>query len=276
MKRIILAMALWGCGGDRAAQPSSDACSTTCDDRCVDLSNDVFNCGSCGRTCVIGRAEAACVEGECQLGSCETGFADCDANMANGCELEIACQAGDACQTSCGSQGTAGCANPCTPTCELPTESCNLIDDDCNGVCDEGAMARCRVGVHRAYGANGHYYTPDPNDATNQGYGIEALNYYHLYASQSADLQPFFRCSRSNGKPFYTTDTGCEMVPGAGILAQIGFIAPQQECGAVPLHRLYNPGAGANFYTVSDSEKDYAVTIGYQYEFVAGYVWLAP
>jgi uncharacterized protein DUF5648 len=274
-------MGLMACGtdpaGDDAESSGGEACAsgTVCDGRCVDLQTDPLNCGSCGRSCVIGRAQAACSAGECTLASCETGFADCDGDLGNGCELEIDCQTGDSCATSCNSQGTLSCVDPCAPVCELPVESCNAIDDDCNGSCDEGPVAACRVAVHRAYGPNGHYYTTDPNDATSQGYTIEAMNFFHLYGAAAADLRPFFRCSKASGNPFYTTDTACEML--GGVLATVGFIAPQPECGAVPLYRTLNAAANAHFYTVSASERDYAVgTLGFQDQGIAGYVWLAP
>lgn len=273
--RALVWVALAACASspDETVGPTEAECTgTVCDGHCVDLASDPFNCGSCARTCVIGNAEAGCTAGECELTSCELGTADCDGDIGNGCELSIDCVSGDSCATSCGSTGTLSCADPCAPSCELPAESCNVVDDDCNEACDDGPMAGCRVGVHRAFGPNGHYYTTDPNDATSQGYTIEVMNFFHLYASAAADLRPLFRCSKANGKPFYSTDTACEML--GGVLATVGFIAPVAECGAVPLYRVYHPVAGAHFYTVSAAEKDNAVAnLGYQDQGIAGYVW---
>jgi hypothetical protein len=262
-----------GAGGEGG----SDACAASlCEGSCVDdLDADPDNCGACGRTCVIPRAGAACISGECALSSCDTGWADCDGDLANGCEVDNACQEGSACPTSCGSSGTTSCADVCAPTCELPVEACNALDDDCDGACDNGAIAGCRVGVHRAYGANGHYYTTDPNDATSQGYNVEVLDYFHLYTTAVADLRPLFRCSKANGKPFLTTATDCEMMGGP--LATVGFIAPTQSCGSVPLYRLLNTAAGAHFYTLSATERDNAViNLGFADQGIAGYAWQAP
>ncbi len=47
------------------------------------------------------------------------------------------------CETSCGSTGTQACTASCEPigACEPPAEVCNGVDDDCDGIVDEGALA---------------------------------------------------------------------------------------------------------------------------------------
>ena len=90
-------------------------------DEDVALSTDTSNCGRCGRVCRSPRAVGSCLEGVCTLGTCETGYYDLDGSEANGCEYRC----------------TLG-----TP----PFETCNLRDDDCDGVADEGnpgAGLRC-------------------------------------------------------------------------------------------------------------------------------------
>lgn len=50
-------------------------------------------------------------------------------------------------------------------------------------------------------------------------------------------------------------------------------IYTKSEDGAVPLYRLYNPGAKDHFYTVDASERTYASqTLGYIEEGITGYV----
>ncbi len=50
-----------------------------------------------------------------------------------------------ACFTSCGSAGTGECTMDCQSPgpedCTPPAESCNLVDDDCDGIVDEGVIA---------------------------------------------------------------------------------------------------------------------------------------
>jgi hypothetical protein len=238
----------------------------------ADLETDPQNCGACGRTCVIPAGDAACVAGECALGSCATGFADCDADVDNGCEHPIACDEGDACPTSCNSTGALSCADVCAPACANPAEACNAIDDDCDGVCDNGPVAGCRDGVLRASGAKGHFYGLEESEATGQGYTIEALDYFFLYTGAAADLRPLFRCVKANGAMVLTTDTACETL--GYVQATVGFIAPVEECGAIPLYRLHHAASDNHFYTTSAGERDNAITAyGYVDQGIAGYVW---
>ncbi len=253
---------------------SCDAGTVACDGACVDLDADPNNCGQCGRTCILTDGEAACAAGECALDSCDVGFADCDGELANGCETMVSCQSGDGCTTACDSLGTLDCADACNPTCVLPAESCNLIDDDCNDLCDDGAIAGCRVGVHRANGPNGHFYSTDEQEAGAGGNTIESLNYFYLYAGDTGDTRPFFRCNKGGGKFFMTTSTDCEAT-GAPVLT-VGFISATEQCGATPLYRLQSPSA-THFYTVSAPERDNAINnLGFADEGIAGWVWASP
>jgi uncharacterized protein DUF5648 len=250
------------------------AAGSECDGTCVDLANDPTNCGMCGRTCVLQHGQAVCSGGDCALGACDTGYADCNADLADGCELLVTCVDGDACATSCQSQGTLDCADACTPSCVAPAESCNAADDDCNAACDEGPVPGCRVGVHRAYNnALGHFFTTDQAEAAQWGQ-VEALNFFYLYGAATSDLRPFFRCGKPNGTYFLSTSTDCEMTGGP--LLTVGFIAPVAHCDAVPLYRIYHGPNNWHFYTTSLGERDAAIAAGWSDQGIAGYVWGAP
>jgi hypothetical protein len=82
----------------------------TCD---ADLQNSPSNCGGCGVVCSFDGAYPKCVEGACHIDQCADGFLDIDKNEANGCEY--------ACSKTNGS-----------------VEICDNIDNDCNGVVDNG------------------------------------------------------------------------------------------------------------------------------------------
>lgn len=237
--------------------PPECAPLTPCGVQCVDLADDPANCGQCGISCVIPRATAACDAGQCALGECDDGWFDCDEDLYNGCEQQLA--PGQVCGLVC---------KPDKP------EACNLFDDNCDGQCDEGALPGCRQPVHRASSPTlGHFYTTDPAEAMSGDFTPEFLDYYYLYTNPGPGLVPFYRCLKGDGRRFYTTSGTCE---NAGpVEGALGHIATDPQCGAVPLFRLY--GASDHFYTTSEAERDNAVAMyGYKYEAVAGYVWPAP
>lgn len=250
-----------------------------CDGTCVDLDVDPQNCGACGSTCVVPHAGSTCAGGVCGSGTCEPGWADCDADALTGCEHEVTCSEGGACPTACGSTGALSCADPCSPVCASPAEACNAVDDDCDAECDEGAIAGCRVAVHRAYnGTSGHLFTTDLAEAT--AWGLEVQAFFYLYADATADLRPFFRCPKPSGSVFFTDSNDCELT-GAPT-STLGFIAPAPmaseppTCGAIPLYRIAHAPNGWHFYTTSLAERDSALASGWSDEGVAGYVWAAP
>jgi len=74
---------------------------------------DPENCGACGVRCGFANAGARCVDAVCALATCEPGFANADGVDANGCEAR--------CLVS--GEGV---------------EQCDEIDNDCNGVVDDG------------------------------------------------------------------------------------------------------------------------------------------
>ncbi len=240
---------------------------------CVDFQTDAANCGDCGITCVVPNAASMCIFGACEVGSCDNGWGDCDGLPANGCETQNGCAAGEACTTECGSQGVTACEG-CDAVCQLPAETCNAVDDDCNGSCDEGAMAGCRESVHRANGPNGHYYTNVLAETTQASRFLESQDYWWMYTQQHEGLTALHRCDIGGGNTFLTTSNTCE---GAGSIADtLGYLSPTQTCGATALYRLRSP-AGRHFYTVSATERDNAVNnLSYVAEGSPGFVWLGP
>jgi hypothetical protein len=264
---------------EEAPQPPISCVSgVPCERECVDTAQDVRNCGGCGRTCVAINAEPACVSGACTLGRCAQGFADCDHAVLNGCERLIDCAEGASCATACGAQGTLSCADPCAPVCVALPERCNGVDDDCNAACDEGGIAGCRVGVHRASGGNGHLFTTNLAAANSWG-TLEAANYVHLSADATADLRPFFTCPKANGNAFLSFSNDCD---GTGAPSgTLGFIAPapvagaSPTCGAVPLYHLHLDAQNWDFYTLSTAEVASATAAGWVQRGIVGYVWTA-
>ncbi|MCK6456042.1 MAG: Ig-like domain-containing protein [Phycisphaerae bacterium] len=50
----------------------------------------VTDCGACGVSCSLANATESCATGTCVIVTCDIGYADCDANHANGCEVSHA------------------------------------------------------------------------------------------------------------------------------------------------------------------------------------------
>lgn len=246
---------------------SCTAPEIACGVLCSDIQTDPANCGGCGRTCVIPNAEAGCALGECTVATCDLGFSDPNGDPLDGCEMEgDACIPGGACTTSCGTTGASVCAGT-MQSCTPPAETCNLVDDDCDGTCDSAA---CRVGVHRSSGNGGHFYTLDLAESMSAGYNLERANYYALAREAAPGTMPFHRCLKPTGLRFYTTSPTCE---GGGTLEGIlGHIATSETCGGTALYRLFR--GNNHFYTTSALERDNAVNnLDYRFERIAGYVW---
>jgi hypothetical protein len=103
--------------------PTLETCNTM-DDDCdgtvdngYDLMNDVRNCGSCGHVCSFPHAVSACMAGTCVVAACAGGYVNLDMSTTN----------------------PNGCEYMCSRT--SATESCNGVDDNCNGMTDEGVTA---------------------------------------------------------------------------------------------------------------------------------------
>ena len=259
-----------------SATCSPEACvGTCCDGVCVDTFTDPDNCGACGITCLADNASTTCEVGACALDVCDEGWGDCDGDEATGCEAEVACEPGSACATECGSVGATWCGDPCAPTCLTLDETCNGLDDDCDGGCDEGAIPGCRGGVYRSHGAIGHVYGRDEGELGTLGQTLERSDYFFVYESEATDLVPLYRCIKPNGLRLLTRSGTCE--GGGELELLIGYVAAVERCGATPLYRLYSAGGQNHFYTLSATERDNAVSAyGYAYESIAACVWSAP
>jgi Sulfatase-modifying factor enzyme 1/Putative metal-binding motif len=84
-------------------------------DEGFDFMNDLANCGGCNKACQFPFATASCTNGVCSMGACLPGFYDRDPNVP-------------------------GCETACTKT-NNGVEICDGLDNDCNGVIDDGLGA---------------------------------------------------------------------------------------------------------------------------------------
>jgi hypothetical protein len=76
------------------------------------------NCTGCGDACSIANGVAACGSGGCEVGTCNTGWENCDGSVVTGCEANLNSE------TSCGS-----CGNVCTSTQRCSKGTCTPLGD---------------------------------------------------------------------------------------------------------------------------------------------------
>lgn len=151
------------------AGPGSPGCAAgqiACDGVCVSVNDPLYGCGdpSC-KPCPSGHSTMACAAKKCVVSACDKGYADCNANAADGCETDLSKA------TSCGScNAVCGAANPlcapagpsfqctngctpiaplaCGPECVDPLSSTNHCGG-CNQKCPDVANSTttCTTGV---------------------------------------------------------------------------------------------------------------------------------
>ncbi len=148
-------------------------CNNTPGDGCeANLLSDLKNCGACAKPCQSANATAACMGGQCMFGMCNPGFADCDNNPGDGCEVNLQSDVNNCggCGQGCGIPNATSiclagqCAiGACTPGlsncdgdlgngCEKDTSSDPANCGGCGNVCPNAnnatvgcAMSMCAI-----------------------------------------------------------------------------------------------------------------------------------
>jgi hypothetical protein len=133
----------------------------------AELRSDPRNCGACGRVCDLPHASSTCAAARCAIVMCDTGFADCNGDPADGCEVNLqsdvshcgacrnvctvaggtpACVAG-ACGLATCSAGRSDCDRSATNGCEVDLNADPRNCGGCGTACDvPGATAACVSG----------------------------------------------------------------------------------------------------------------------------------
>ena len=245
-----------------------------CGRQCVSTATDVENCGACGITCIVPNGSPRCTDGLCAIDTCTPPFEDRDGDADNGCEYVDMCEAGAPCDTACGTVGQIACDGG-DGSCVPPAEVCNGVDDDCNGRCDDGTPADCRVSIGRTFGPDGHAYSDDVRPLVEDGFRVESGEYFFLYQNPSQGMRPVHLCRKPDGSYLLSSDNDCSI--GRAPRRTIGFWSPSPLCNSQPLYRLYKADINNHFYTLSAAERDRAINeLGYQSEGIAGHVWRGP
>lgn len=128
------------CGLRGAFRACGNGCGigqTLCGMSCVDLQISALNCGACGNSCGNpANGTASCAAGGCTV-TCDRGFANCDGNLANGCEVQL-----DSNSMHCGACGRM-CPGLPNGQNVCSASTCNLICNAGFGNCDMNAANGC-------------------------------------------------------------------------------------------------------------------------------------
>ena len=133
---------------------------TCCAMLCIDTQASLQNCGKCGNACVAAaNAKVNCDKGKCAFAGCEAGWDDCNLDLKDGCEHDLAagackCKPGatKACYNGRANTLNVGICKGGTSTCDssgikwgkcagevlpLPEVCGDNVDDDCSGKLDD-------------------------------------------------------------------------------------------------------------------------------------------
>ncbi len=126
----------------------------------VDTRSSLAHCGACGRTCAPPNATAACAMGVCAVSACAGAFADCNGNVADGCEVDTATAVSHcgACGRACPARPNAfpGClGGACVASCVAGFQDCDAVEGNGCEVDTRATLAHCG-GCGRACATRAH------------------------------------------------------------------------------------------------------------------------
>jgi hypothetical protein len=229
----------------------------------VSTSDDLANCGGCGVVCAPRRAASStCAMGVCRVVACNTGFADCDGDASNGCEVDTntnaahcgtcptACTGGGACvagrcQISSCATGTADCSTgvggcetnvtsdtnncgACGNVCSLPNATSSCVASAC-------AVATCAPGFGNCDGRSDNGCEADVRTSLTQCGGCGMLCApAHATAACAAGVCGIARCDDGFGNCDGNAANGCEteLATSAGNCGACGSACAAQNATA--------------------------------------------
>ena len=170
-------------------------CNGNAADGCeANLGSSTTNCGSCGTACTLANARAACSSGGCTIAACNAGFADCNGNPADGCEVDL-------------TTTTSACGT-CSNICNVPhsTPSCAGV---AGGTC---GIAACATGYGNCDGTTSNGCEVNLNTSvTNCGACGTACTLANALNTCTTGTCTIRSCNAGYGNCDGTTSNGCEV-----------------------------------------------------------------
>ncbi|MDD9965051.1 MAG: hypothetical protein OXR73_02415 [Myxococcales bacterium] len=195
----------------RDCDPGYHDCDDDPENGCETQLGSVRHCGDCDDACdELDNAVADCIDGECGVGKCVTGYGDCDKDPENGCETELVTL------DDCGQCGR-GC-NPDKATGGCETGECVIVAceggyHDCNGLAEDGCEADLETVSH--CGACGAECAPPNTErarCTGASEGARCLVDHTCPAEAEGcvDDSPYTGCSGGYADCDGDPENGCE------------------------------------------------------------------
>jgi hypothetical protein len=203
-----------------ACDPGWQVCKSdplVCD---TNTDSDETHCGDCGTECPGGpQATPRCVNAACEL-KCDPGFADCDKNPDNGCEINITND-----PLHCGSCGLACETNTCVNSaceCASSSQSATLIPLDIFIMMDQSGSMKDSTGTGVSkWAAVSTALTTFVNDPASAGIGV-GIQYFPLVSGGTGTPCPS-ACDTSAQK------TQCKAA--GGTCSSFLFLTSCDNCG---------------------------------------------
>ncbi|MDO9015516.1 MAG: hypothetical protein Q8S73_29765 [Deltaproteobacteria bacterium] len=143
--------------GDGGVRVDGGAClrcgagERVCGGACVGAADPANGCGAATcAPCALPNATASCAAGACAVAACGSGFADCDGDAANGCEVDTRLSV-----AHCGACARACITANATPVCAAglcAVASCAPFYADCDGAPGDGCEVDTRNDLNHCGG----------------------------------------------------------------------------------------------------------------------------
>ncbi|KAJ6462078.1 hypothetical protein C8R45DRAFT_1220579 [Mycena sanguinolenta] len=162
----------------------------------------------------------------------------------------------------------------------LHTNQSAAVTPQSRGTCGDPSIA---VALYEYFNSGTVDYFLTPGTSVNSGTG--PYNFQggvgFVFVTNEPSTVPFYRLHKTGNVDtnFWTTSTDeVDSAVAQGFTSELAapflHIYPSQICGAVPLFRVSNSGAQANFYTTSESERlEFITNMGYQDLGIAGFIY---